>query len=206
MSQETQESKTGLPGMKRGIAIGVAGCVAVLVIAALAAYVVRRRRRISRARRDLEVNTVELPATEVWAQEKSWRTATPPAPPPPPPPPVEADARTIYEMDATQIPELPSETDAHDIKKNNQPTRNSWCLDDDAAYTQKQRDQWNIPENRRITPPYLPLLTVSAPMVSPGEVSPLLVSTWDTLSRSTSPVSALPDAHLPSQRYGQWNR
>lgn len=194
--------------MKRGIAIGVAGCVVVLVIALLAAYAIRRRRRNTRNRRDLEVNTVELPGTAVWQQEKTWRTAMPPPPPPPSPPPVEADARTIYELDANQIPELPNRVDTQDIKTNLQSDRNSWCLDDDAAYTKtlQQKDAWSMPDNRRNTSPYLPLLTISAPEISLGEISPLLVSTWDTASRSASPVSALPDAHLPSYRSGEWDR
>ena len=195
--------------MKRGVAIGVASCVAILLIALLAFFAIRRRNRILQCPQKSDVNVVELSGIGVWPQEKPLRIATPP------PPPVEADARTIYEMDASQIPELPSETDAQEIKKNSQSDRNSWCLDDDATHTQK-RQQWhawsmapntpNEPHNQPDANQRLPLLTISAPEVSPGEVSPLLVSPWDTSSSCASPVSALPDAHLPSHRYGQWDR
>lgn len=207
-----QESQTGLPGMKRGIAIGVACCVAVLLIILLAFFAVRRRKRTRRNPRKSEANIVELLGTEVWPQEKAMQFT---APRPPSPPPVEADARIIYEMDADQIPELPNDTHAEETKKRKTSTRQSWCLDDDAAYTQKsqQRDTLSTtpnspdePDHRRDITPRLPLLTISAPGVSLGDVSPLLGSPWNASSRSASPVSALPDAHLPSHRHGQSER
>lgn len=207
-----QESQTGLPGMKRGIAIGVACCVAVLLIALLAFFAVRRRKRTTRSPRKSEGNIVELAGVEVWPQEKTMHLTTPR---PPSPPPVEADARMIYELDADQIPELPNRTDTGETNKNKTYARQSWCLDDDAAYTQKsqQRDtrssvlsSLDEPDHRQGITPQLPLLTISAPGGSLGDVSPLLGSPWNASSRSASPVSALPDAHLPSHRYGQWER
>ncbi|KAF1848660.1 uncharacterized protein K460DRAFT_403937 [Cucurbitaria berberidis CBS 394.84] len=207
-------SQTGLPGMKRGIAIGVACSVAILVVALLAFFAVRRRKRILRSPKNSGNNMVELSGTEVWPHEKALQIASPPQPPPLPL--VEADARAIYELDADPIlPELPSDTDASTIKTNNKSDRNSWCLDDDAVYTQKLQ-QWDDrglalntqdqSDNRENEHRNLPLLTISAPRGSPGDVSPLLVSSWDTSSRCASPVSALPDAHLPSHRHEHWHR
>ncbi|KAH7378283.1 hypothetical protein BKA66DRAFT_513315 [Pyrenochaeta sp. MPI-SDFR-AT-0127] len=210
-SQMPEESQTGLPGMKRGIAIGVACSVAVILIALLAFFAYRRRNRIFKKHQTSEEKVVEAPNNEVWPQEKALQKDPPP---PPSPPPVEAEARTIYEMDANQIPELPTNnyTDVQEVECMKQSDRTfSFERDGEDAYTKKVQpwktssvayDHKQEPTNREDDYRRLPLLTISPPEGCSGNVSPLLISPWDASSRTTSPaVSPLPDAHFPSNRY-----
>ncbi|OAL51822.1 hypothetical protein IQ07DRAFT_392863 [Pyrenochaeta sp. DS3sAY3a] len=220
-----QESQTGLPGMKRGIAIGVACSVAVLLVALVAFFAYKRRARIAleKQRQEFEkqskANHFDHTASGVWPEEKNGYTELPsplPLSPPVEAPPVEADTRTIYEMDASQIPELPSPSHVQELETGKKRDRDSWWSDDDAAYTQKlkQWQTWNTAinahnetqTNKPASPRQLPLLTISPPEAGPGDVSPLLPSQWDTASQCNSPLSPLPDAHLPLQRHEDWNR
>lgn len=213
-----QESQTGLPGMKRGIAIGVACSVAVVLIALVTYFAFKRRSRITleqQEQRNSKANYFNGTEPETWPQEKIVDLEMPPSLPTLPP--VEADARTIYEMDATQVPELPSHTHAQEMETSPKINRNSWFSDDDVVYMQKlqQWETWNgtlhTPEQSNVrnkSDRQLPLLTISPPDGCKGNISPLLISPWDGSSRSASPVdlSPLPDAHLPSHRRDIWNR
>jgi hypothetical protein len=203
-----------LPGIKRGIAIGVACSVSVVVIAILAFFAIRRRNRVLARRVRLQTTTTEPVNDEAGPQEKAWWAATPassPSLPPPPPPPVEADVRTIYELDAGQIPELHGDTAAHEVEGNSNHAVSEEAED---LYAQKlqQWRTWNIaPEpnaaSNTVEPVHsrLPLLMVSPPEGSPGEISPLLRSSWDYPSQDASPVSPPPNVHFPSSHHGHTN-
>jgi hypothetical protein len=202
-----QETESTLPGIKRGIAIGVACSVSIILIAILAFFAIRRRNRVLKRNRLAGIPKIEHIEAEAWPQEKAWWTApTPPSPPLPipipipSPPPVEADARTIYELDADQIPELPNHTIIHQTEIAENDKEN-----EDDAYAQKlkQWKAWSIaidpePTNARPTSWRLPLLTISPPEESRDDVSPLLNSRW-SFDASPVLVSPPPSAHFLGQ-------
>jgi hypothetical protein len=198
-----QETESSLPGIKRGIAIGVACSVSVILIAILAFFAIKRRNRTLKRSRQAQIMIAENVEAEAWPQEKAWWTATPPSPPIPPPPPVEADARTIYELDADQIPELPN----HTIVQHTARAKNEEVVYDneDDVYAQKlkQWKAWSVaiePEPTIARPAswQLPILTISPPEPSPRDVSPLLNSRW-SFDASPVVVSPPPNAHFPSR-------
>ena len=104
---DSEAPSSTLPGLKRGIAVGVASSVCLILIALLAAFVVRRRKQ-RKAQKQQHVHpsdVKELPDTsnEKGAPplpEKDWISILPS--------PVEADTHIIYELEAGQVPELPS--------------------------------------------------------------------------------------------------
>ncbi|KAG9186196.1 hypothetical protein G6011_02752 [Alternaria panax] len=205
------ETDLALPGIKRGIAIGVACSVSVVVIAILAFFAIRRRNRVLARRAKIHIAKAETMDAEAGPQEKAWWAATPTSSPSlPPPPPVEADAQIIYELDAEQIPELHGDTAAQEVDGNDHHHHHhhhhEMSKEAEDIYAQKleQWRAWSIvlePELPGPTIehvyPRLPLLMVSPPETSPGEVSPLLRSSWG-FSQEASPISPPPNAHCSS--------
>ncbi|KAF1979820.1 hypothetical protein BU23DRAFT_563196 [Bimuria novae-zelandiae CBS 107.79] len=179
---ESQNS-SALPGLKRGIAVGVASSVCFILIALLALFLLRHRKQ----RKAQQQQAAELPN---WSDEKK-------APPPPvkdwvaiPSSPIEADTtRTIYELDAGEVPELPTkihilgaqELDADStIDDLNGLKRKSLAIVDTVeSYGGSE------PRSREV-----PTLQISPPELSPLSTSPLL---------GVSPVSVSPleEAYLP---------
>jgi hypothetical protein len=144
---------------------------------------------------------------EAGPQEKAWWVATPassPSLPPPPPPPVEVDAQIIYELDAGQIPELHGDTAAQEVDGNDNHHDKSKEAEELYAQKLEQWRTWSMalepePSGPTLEAVYsrLPLLTVSPPEASSGEVSPLLRSSWCYSSQDASPISPPPNAHFP---------
>ncbi|RMZ69595.1 60s ribosomal l44 [Pyrenophora seminiperda CCB06] len=201
--QETViQTDLALPGIKRGIAIGVACSVFVLLIAILAFFAIRRRNRVLARRAQCNAPAAGNLDVETGSQEKAWWSAPPPSPPPPP---VEADTQTIYELDANPIPELPGVTSVQEVDGKG--------IDRDAAdeaneiYDQKlkQWKTWSIAlesnDSSEVRHCHLPLLTVSPPETTLGDVSPMLYSSWDLSLQDASPISPPPNALFPSRRY-----
>jgi hypothetical protein len=147
---------------------------------------------------------------EAGPQEKAWWAAEPaPTPPLPPPSPVEVDAQIIYELDAGQIPELHGDTAAQEVDGNDTYHDPSKAAEDLYAQKLEQWRAWSIALDPKLSSPTvepvysrLPLLMVSPPEASPGEVSPLLRSSWDYSSQDASPISPPPNAHFPSGNRG----
>jgi hypothetical protein len=201
-----QETESPLPGIKRGIAIGVACSVSIILVAILAFFAIRRRNRV--LKRNRRARTPEVDNIEAWPQEKAWWTApatapSPPIPSPPSPPPVEADARTIYELEGDLIPELPNNMNLQYTER----ARDEEVIHENQndVYVQKlkQWKAWSIaiepePTNSRPASWRLPLLTISPPEASPRDVSPLLNSAW-SFDASPVIVSPPPNAHFPSR-------
>ncbi|KAF2853819.1 hypothetical protein T440DRAFT_515305 [Plenodomus tracheiphilus IPT5] len=100
MAQDTQ---TALPGIKRGIAIGVTCSVAVILILVLATFSIRRRRRIARLeqqKKDDLANKVVF--EEVWWLEKTKKTIQAPTQVP-----TETGTSTLHELDGSSETERP---------------------------------------------------------------------------------------------------
>ncbi|EOA84887.1 hypothetical protein ACJQWK_06977 [Exserohilum turcicum] len=121
-AKRSLETESTLPGIKRGIAIGVACSVSVVLIAILAFCAIKRRNRVL-AGEQQQPSTPKAEDVEAQpeAQEKTWWTkARPPSPPPaialPPQPPVEVDAHIIYELDAGYTPELHGDTCPQEVE------------------------------------------------------------------------------------------
>jgi hypothetical protein len=164
-----QQSQASLPGMKRGIAIGVAASVCIILIALLAIFAVRRRRKLKA--QQLQADTSNpAPETE-WAKDEKEDPAREVrcGPVPAPAPLVEADARTIYELDANPTPELPTKDEG---RKAQELDAGIEKLVEAGSYTPKK----NVPA-LHISPPQLaPIEHVSLLGTSPLGVSPLGVS------------------------------
>lgn len=179
-SQDSQGPSV-LPGLKRGIAVGVASSVCLILIALLAFFALRRRKqRKAQQQRARSPDIKELPA---WAERPRS-----PAPPeknwiPIPPSPIEADTHTIYELDASPVPELPTkihvpgahELDAKnvsgtpvDIKRTSLAAREST-----ERYGASEPRYSDVPTLRIFPPEVSPLSTTSLLAVSPLTVSPL---------------------------------
>lgn len=172
-----------LPGLKRGIAVGVASSVCLILIALLSFFALRRRKqRKAQRQRGLTPDIKELPA---WAQaaptpalpEKNWI--------PIPPSPIEADTQVLYELEASPppVPELPTKIhvpgpqeldaeyageDAHDLKRTSLGTRES--VESYGASAPRYSDVPTL----CISPPEMSRLsTTSLLAISPMAVSPL---------------------------------
>ena len=102
------DTTTGLPGMKRGIAIGIACSVVVVLIPLLACFAIRRHKRIAMSNRHESKNKQE-DREDSWWHEKTVQIYVPP---------VEADIRSIYELDTDKTPELPLITEVYELEAN----------------------------------------------------------------------------------------
>ncbi|KAF9696756.1 hypothetical protein EKO04_005349 [Ascochyta lentis] len=124
---------SALPGMKRGIAIGVACSVGIIMVALLAFFAYRRRKQQAAKHTKLSPEEpVEMDAGGFWPQEKKRHV---------PAAPIEADAHTIHELDGSEVPELPGHYEGQELNANKKTPRASYGGDDD-AYGQKLK-QWN---------------------------------------------------------------
>jgi hypothetical protein len=195
------ETDLALPGIKRGIAIGVACSVSVVVIAILAFFAIRRRNRVLARRAQHQTTKAESMDAEAGQQNKAWWSTPASSPPlPPPPPPVEADVQHIYELDAGQIPELHGDAAAHEVDGYNNHHATSEEAEDLYVRKLEQWRAWSMAlepntTSQTVEPvhPPVPLLMVSPPEASPGHVSPLLRP-----SNDTSPISPPPNVHFPT--------
>ncbi|KAF1963733.1 hypothetical protein CC80DRAFT_541648 [Byssothecium circinans] len=192
--QQPASQSTNLPGMKRGIAIGVAASITIILIAVLAHFVYRRRKNLKtktlQAQLDQSNNT---PNTPSWPKEKYdtgaggdyWRTL-----PAPPAPPVEADAMTIHEMDGTgRVPELPTKLHVQELpgdvggeEHRQRKTATGTGLSDWA--------KWTAALNT-------PSLTTPQPQPQPALPNPQSQTTSTSTSRPSSSRSASNRPELP---------
>jgi len=201
------QTDLALPGIKRGIAIGVACSVSVILIAILAFFAIRRRNRVLARRAQCNTTTPANHDIETGPQEKARWSAIPPTPPLPTPPPVEADTQVIYELDANPITELPGGSSAQEIEGEN--VDRDKVDEADEMYAQKLRQwrTWSVALESNDSSPVievahwrLPLLTISPPETAVGDISPMLRSSWDRSSQEASPISPPPNALFPCSR------
>lgn len=207
-AEQLEEGESALPGIKRGIAIGVACSVSVVLIAILAFLAIRRRNRI--LAQGLQHQIPEAGGVKTQQEKTWWPHAPPPVLsaatlPPPPPPPVEVDAHIIYELDAGQTPELHGDTRPQEVDGIGKPQNAPEEAEELYVQRLKQWKDWNTVSeadpaqpNNELTRWSVPLLMVSPPGTTRGDVSPLLRSSWDLSSRGASPISPPVTAHFPA--------
>jgi heme/copper-type cytochrome/quinol oxidase subunit 2 len=197
----SEEEDSSLPGIKRGIAIGVAFSVSIVLIAILTYFVIRRRRK-TRKQKAKTTSEEDLEKEVVLPEKATWIV------PPPPPPLVEADARAVYELDATEIAELPSDMNP-DAQTQRLSSGNLMSEEERDLYAQKMRQQerWSFTYESDVISPSSENARgrSSPPMVSPShdgfiQVSPSPNPSRNVTSRSASPGKALPQ--LPEMHFG----
>lgn len=185
-STESDGPQSTLPGMKRGIAIGVACCIAVLIIALPPFFALRRRKRLRK--KSTSPDLVELPAADpiIYSPKvENYQEI----------PLVEAEARPIYELDAGQV----SKPSVHiSIMKEKKKSDNKYSPHQEDETTRLQQRQHNrgrgstIQEQKPLPAfPAIPQLLLSPPNEHKGEVSPLLSpsnSLYSILSAGVSPL------------------
>lgn len=207
------EEESTLPGMKRGIAIGVACSVGIIMVAVLAFFAYRRRKQQATKTKHTQLSReepVELDAGAFWpAQEKRQHVYTAP---------IEADACVVHELDGSEVPELPANYEGSMLANKKTP-RTSIQIDQDRASTQDLPHQWIdwtppaqlTQDYTGIRSPYLEVTpsnqaTSVSPIAGPG---PYTTSQHASFSVSPIAPSPLEDAHFSSghaqqQRYYQY--
>lgn len=203
---------SALPGMKRGIAIGVACSVGIIMLALLAFFAYRRRKQ--REAKHTKVSSeepVEMDAGS-WPQEKTRHVRAIP---------IEADAQTIHELDGSEVPELPGHYEGQELNANKKTPRASYG-DENDEYSQKlkQWNNWSIapeadhPQPAQEPPRYSnPTLAVSYSTPQQTNISPLGGTMLDAPSQNASfscvspiALSPLEDTHLTPTRDGEARR
>ncbi|KAH7091422.1 hypothetical protein FB567DRAFT_518611 [Paraphoma chrysanthemicola] len=163
-------SHTALPGIKRGIAIGAACSITILLITILALFAFRHRRRTPRTDRLSQETLIE----SCVVQQMCWRFDRAPSSEPEP---AKTIARTIHELDASDACQ-----DAGPVHEMMQEERRvSWEHDDDRICMPEmaQRlDKRTFPtwqtagyQDSRDT---LPTVFVTPPEEKQGDVSPMI--------------------------------
>lgn len=136
--QPDPDEESTLPGMKRGIAIGVACSVFIIMVAVLAFFAYRRRKQQATKTKHTKLSPdepVEMDAGASWPpqhQEKNHYLYTAP---------IEAPARVVHELDGSEIPELPGSFEGQMLANRKTP-RTSYHAGDDAVYTHGLPHQW----------------------------------------------------------------
>lgn len=204
---EAPAEDSALPGMKRGIAIGVACSVGIIMVALLAFFAYRRRKQQAAKHTKLSLEEpVEMDAGGFWPQEKKRHVQAVP---------IEADAQTIHELDGSAVPELPGHYEGQELNANKKTSRASYGDDDDAyGHNLQQWNDWsaalNASHHRQVEEPLQrsnPYLELSPSRPRPIDVSPAGASMLDAPAQNASygcvsplALSPLEDAHLTEAR------
>lgn len=211
--QPNPDEESTLPGMKRGIAIGVACSVFIIMVALLAFFAYRRRKQqATKAKHSKLVpqEPVEMDAGVTWPpprQEKGLYNYTVP---------IEADAYVVHELDGSEVPELPGNFEGQMLADKRTP-RTSYHAGDDNAYIHDIPHQWiEWAPPSTDTPAQTPQGHVSnhnlylevTPLHRATSVSPVVGPGFQTTnSFSVSPIapSPLEDVHI-SQSFPRQQR
>ncbi|KAF1931949.1 uncharacterized protein M421DRAFT_323816 [Didymella exigua CBS 183.55] len=186
-----------LPGMKRGIAIGVACSVGIIMVALLAFLVYRRRKQQATKTKHTQLSReepVEMDGGASWPPQEKFRHVYAA--------PIEADAHAVHELDGSEVPELPGSYEGQMLANKKTPRTSYHAVDARAHPTQDHAGARN---------PYLEV----TPSNQAASVSPiagrLSYTTSQNTSFSVSPIapSPLEDArvssgYLQQQRYYQY--
>ncbi|KAJ4338219.1 hypothetical protein N0V95_008106 [Ascochyta clinopodiicola] len=193
---------SALPGMKRGIAIGVACSVGIIMAALLAFFAYRRRKQQAAKHTKLSPEEpVEMDAGGFWPQEKRRHVQVAP---------IEADAHSIHELDGSEIPELPGHYEGQELNANKKTPRASYGDDNTYGQNLKQWNDWSIaldaghPQPAEDTVRHSnSYLEVSPSQPQRTSVSPMGGTMLDAPSQNVSyncvsplALSPLEDAHL----------
>lgn len=176
--QLNPDEEPTLPGMKRGIAIGVACSVFIIMVALVAFFAYRRRKQQATKTKHTKLSPEEPVEMDAGAygppphQEKDRYVYTAP---------IEADAHVVHELDGSGVPELPGNFEGQMLANKKTP-RTSYHAGDDNLYMHDLPHQWID-----WTPP-----SIDAPAQPPqgytGDRSPYLEVTPSHQATSVSPV------------------
>ncbi|KAF3010887.1 hypothetical protein E8E13_009664 [Curvularia kusanoi] len=208
--QTAPAEDSALPGMKRGIAIGVACSVGILVIALLAFFAYRRRKQQATKARHSKLSPqepVEMDAPGgFWPQEKAQHVQKVP---------IEADAHVVHELDGSCLPELPGHYEGQELANKKTPRTSYYAGDEDAFGAQMQHwNQWDaalnaVPqptqEPTRNSSPYQELPPVRTTTNLSATPDMTFYSPSHNASFSVSPIapSPLENAHFSPPSTGQ---
>lgn len=202
---------SALPGMKRGIAIGVACSVGIILIALVAFFAYRRRKRQAAKTQHTKLSPEEPVEMEAggafWPKEKARHVQATP---------IEADAYTIHELDGSEVPELPGHYEGQELANKKTPRASYHAGDEDAfGVNAEQWHNWNgalhtdhlqpAQQHMRDSNPYLEVTpTRQATSVSPVAET-MFYPPAQNASFSISPIvpSPLESAHFTPPRTGQ---
>lgn len=207
---------SALPGMKRGIAIGVACSVGIIMIGIVAFFAYRRRKQQATKAKHTRLSPeepVEMDTTTApWPQEKTRYAHIQPQFQKVP---VEADARVVYELDGSTVPELPGHYEGQELPNKKTPRTSYYAGDEDAFGAQaKQWSEWNAALTTN-SPPAQTSTRHGNPYqeLSPTRHATALSESADTMSYtpsqfasfSVSPIapSPLESAHFSPPSTGQ---
>ncbi|KAF3035771.1 hypothetical protein E8E12_000929 [Didymella heteroderae] len=136
--QPNPDEEPTLPGMKRGIAIGVACSVFIIMVALLAFFAYRRRKQQVTKTKHTQLGLeepMEMDAGTFWPppqQEKNQQVYTAP---------IEADVHVVHELDGSGVPELPGNFEGQMLANKKTP-RTSYHDGDDNASIQDHPHRW----------------------------------------------------------------
>lgn len=135
--QPNPDEESTLPGMKRGIAIGVACSVFIIMVALLAFFAYRRRKQqatkakyTKSSQEPVEMDAGTLEPLAHQEKDKYHYTA-----------PIEADAHIVHELDGSEVPELPGHFEGQ-MLGDKRTSRTSYHTGDDNAYFHDIPHQW----------------------------------------------------------------
>lgn len=188
VTQDPEDEST-LPGMKRGIAIGVACSVGIIMIALVAFFAYRRRKKNATKPKHSRLSAEEPVEMDTpgpfWPQEKAQHAQHAQKIVP-----FEADAHVVHELDGSTVPELPGHYEGQELANKKTPRTSYYAGDEDAFGAQTEHWQdWNAALNATPQPTQEPIRNGSAYQ----ELPPV---------RQTTKLSATPDMtfHTPSPR------
>lgn len=129
--------------MKRGIAIGVACSVGIIMIGLVAFFAYRRRKQQDTKAKHTRLRPEEPVEMDTngafWPQEKAQHVQKPP---------IEADAYVVHELDGSSVPELPGHYEGQELANKKTPRTSYYAGDEDAFGAQmKQWNNWDTAMN-----------------------------------------------------------
>lgn len=208
---QAPEEDSALPGMKRGIAIGVACSVGIIMIALVAFFAYRRRKKNATKAKHTRLSPEEPVEMDTpgafWPQEKAQHAQKVV--------PFEADAHVVHELDGSTVPELPGHYEGQELANKKTPRTSYYAGDEDVfgAQTQQWQD-WDAALNATPQPTQEPIRNSSAYQELPPVRQTMRLSATPDMtfhtpsphaSFSVSPIapSPLQTAHISPQNTGQ---
>ncbi len=202
----SQQTDTGIPDMRRGVAIGIGACILLLVIASVVLFLLNRRKKVMSKRPKPKDMSIEAPSNDIEPPEyrspnntsgpRSRELERRPSPRVFEKPPLTPGPPKVHEMDSHHISELPGDTvpltarlPREEPERDLRSSMGTYTTDaEDEGLWKEYEAGIDIHDDRRSRSYYrLPSLLITSPVGYFGDVSPIRDSQWDTSMRSNSP-------------------